>query len=93
MGITSGLSGAATIPSTADMLCSRAHSIAQRALDTASDLNSKLAPYSFPEPNGGPGKEPEADSLPDYFHGLRTALNNIESALNQIASTTARAQL
>ena len=91
MGNTSALNAAP--PSTADLLCSRAHSLAQRASDTASDLDSKLAPYSFPEPNAVAGKDSAVESLPDYFHGLRCALDNIESALNRIASTTSRAQL
>ncbi len=84
---------ATSLQSTADSLCSRAHSLAQRASDTATDLNNKLAPYSFPEPKGSVERDNPVESLPDYFHGLRCALDNIEIALNQIASTTSRAQL
>ena len=91
MGFTSSPNAAA--PSTADSLCSRAHSLAQRASDTAADLNSKLAPYSFPEPNAVAVKDSPVESLPDYFHGLRCPLDNIEIALNQIASANNRAQL
>lgn len=79
--------------SIAGSLFLRAHSLAQRASDTASNLNNKLAPYSFPEPKDSIEKDKPVESLPDYFHGLRCALDNIENAINQIASSTARAQL
>lgn len=80
-------------PSIADACCSRAHRLAERAHEIAGKSENKLAVYSF---TATPDKDepcPPRESYPDYFTGLRVALDNIEAALNRFESPINAAQL
>lgn len=80
-------------PSIADELCSRAHRLSERAHEIAGRSENKLAAYSYPPTPGKEDPSSPRETYPDYFSGLRVALDNIEAALNRFESSINAAQL